>query len=78
MTQPLYDKFHVPYICNTVTVHTGSSGSVTFENVPRRGERNGPYSLRAVAVNADGLRTVIRTSVRPGELTVWVNRDMKI
>jgi hypothetical protein len=43
--------------------------SVTFENVPPRGETNGPYSLRVVAVNTDGVRTVIRTSVRPGELT---------
>ena len=50
-------------------MHTGSSGSVTFKNVPPRGERNGPYSLRVVAVNTDGLRTVIRSSVRPGELT---------
>ena len=50
-------------------MHTGSSGSITFKNVPPRGERNGPYSLRVVAVNTDGLRTVIRTSVRPGKLT---------
>ncbi len=53
----------------TSCVHAGSSGSVTFKNVPPRGETNVPYSLRVVAVNADGLRTVTRTSVRPGELT---------
>ena len=48
-------------------VYKGSSGSVTFRNVPPRGERNTPYSLRVLAKNTDGLRTVIRTSVRPGE-----------
>ena len=60
----VYSLLDMIFVC----VYTGSSGSVTFRNVPLRGERNTPYSLRVLARNTDGVRTDIRTSVRPGEL----------
>ena len=51
---------------------TGSNGSVTFYNVPPRDERNRPYILRAVGVSVDGVRSVVRRSVRPGELVLII------
>ena len=49
------------------TTYPGSSGTVTFENVPPREDKGGVYNLRVVGMTADGVRTVIRRPVRVGE-----------
>ena len=63
-----HDNPHSNETVKHICTHTGSSGSITFENVPPRDEKNRPYFLRVAAVSTDGLRTVIRTRIRPGEL----------
>ena len=49
---------------------TGSSGTVTFENVPLRNINNKAYHLRVVGETEDGVRTVIRRPVRVGKKTL--------
>ena len=56
----------------TQTHYTGSSGSVTFVNVPPRDENNRNYILRVVGTTADGERVVIRRAVRVGEFNLYV------
>ena len=53
------------------SVHAGSSGSVSFVDVPQRDENNRVYNLRVVGKTADGVRTVIRRRVRVGERQVY-------
>ena len=55
--------------CTRMHAHAGSSGSVTFVNVPQRDPDNRFYFLRVVGATADGQRTVIRRGVRVGELS---------
>ena len=63
---------HILTHTHTHTHYTGSSGSVTFVNVPPRDENNKNYFLRVVGTTADGQRAVIRRAVRVGELYVFV------
>ena len=47
----------------------GSSGTVTFADIPPRDEKNRVYIIRAVGRTADGVRTVIRRKIRVGKAT---------
>ena len=63
MTVHILSRLDIYYAC------TGSSGSVTFVNVPLRDMNESLYTLRVIGRTADGVRTVIRRRVRIGEST---------
>lgn len=53
--------------CMIILACIGSDGTVTFVNVPVRNTTSRRYSLRIIGITEDGVRTVIRRSVRVGE-----------
>ena len=63
MAVHILSRLDIYYTC------TGSSGSITFANVPLRDGNKTLYTLRVVGRTADGVRTVIRRRVRIGEST---------